>query len=142
MLNILILKKTSLILYRNDVTSTANRTCIICTHITIYNVPYLSLYRCLNEWNSFVMSYLYENDTVNVFLRYWKLHSHPSEAFYVCMAHWVFLNYMNIIVMCLYVYSLPIIVNFTVHFTERKKIKFNDKKNWLSYFQKQNLNGK
>lgn len=35
-----------------------------------------------------------------------------------------------------------IIVNFTVHFTERKKVKFNDKKNSLSYFQKQNLNGK
>lgn len=136
MLNILILKKTSLILYRNDVTSTANRTCIICTHITIYNVPYLSLYRCLNEWNSFVMSYLYENDTVNVFLRYWKLHSHPSEAFYLCMAHWVFLNYMNIIVMCLYVYSLPNYSEFHCTLYREKKSKIQWQKEFIIVFSK------
>lgn len=29
------------------------------------------------------LSYLYENDTVNVFLKYWKLHSHPSEVLFM-----------------------------------------------------------
>lgn len=75
------------------------------------------------------LSYLYENDTVNVFLKYWKLHSHPSEAFYLCMAHCVFLNYMNMIVMCLYVYSLLNNSEFNCTLYREKKIKFNDKKN-------------
>lgn len=46
------------------------------------------------------------------------------------------------IVMCLYVYSLPNNSEFNCTHYREKKIKFNDKKNWLSYFQKQNLNGK